>query len=515
VAKRSYQNQSDPARRVSPFKFAADPPDLSARDRNLSRITNAAWKALLKANDPPEYYRYCDAPSWIEHDDLGGPVIKRITQDRMRYLLARVVNWYVERDGIEMPALPPEHVVKNMLATPNIRLPVLESVVQVPIFSARGNLNTNPGYDPSTRCCYAPTDGFCLPHVPDRPTTADLRSARLLLFDDLLVDFPLTGEAGRAHAACLFLLPYARRLISGPTPLHLIEKPSPGTGATLLAQALIYPSLGQEPSCMTEPGDESESRRCLLASLRSSPLFNFIDNVKRPLESAALTSAITSMHLEDRVVGTSEMIRVPVRCVWIATANNPIVSDEMARRIAPIRLDAAMEHPWLRDTNTFKHPKLIHWINENRAELVWAGLVLVQGWLAAGAPKGKAVLGMFESWSEVMGGICQVAEIPGFLGNLDEFYARTDQGSEGLKTFIRKWWVRHQGSEVGTSDLLSLATDLDLGDGTEKSQSIRLGRLLGSMRDRVIAGFRIVDTGTCQGSGRWKLEPEKEKGRSR
>jgi hypothetical protein len=185
----------------------------------------------------------------------------------------------------------------------------------------------------------------------------------------------------------------------------------------------------------------------------------------------------------------------------------------MARRIIPIRLDAEMEQPWLRDTDEFKHPKLIHWIEANRAHLVWAGLVLVQGWLAAGAPRGKAVLGMFESWSEVMGGICQVAEIPGFLGNLDEFYSRTDQGSEDWKAFVRKWWARHRGSEVGTSSLLPLATDFDLGDGFKRSQAIRLGKLLGSMRDRVIAGFRIVNTRNYQGSGRWRLEPESANGR--
>ena len=33
--------------------------------------------------------------------------------------------------------------------------------------------------------------------------------------------------------------------------LHLVEKPSPGTGATLLADVLTYPSMGRPVAAMT------------------------------------------------------------------------------------------------------------------------------------------------------------------------------------------------------------------------------------------------------------------------
>ena len=44
------------------------------------------------------------------------------------------------------------------------------------------------------------------------------------------------------------LLPFVRELIDGPTPLHLIEKPTPGTGGTLLATvAALYTFFQRRP----------------------------------------------------------------------------------------------------------------------------------------------------------------------------------------------------------------------------------------------------------------------------
>ena len=37
--------------------------------------------------------------------------------------------------------------------------------------------------------------------------------------------------------------------------------------------------------------------------------------------------AITAPMWEDRVLGLTQMVRVPVRCVWVATGNNPPALD--------------------------------------------------------------------------------------------------------------------------------------------------------------------------------------------
>jgi hypothetical protein len=106
----------------------------------------------------------------------------------------------------------------------------------------------------------------------------------------------------------------------------------------------------------------------ITAKLRQLPVLLLIDNLRQELDSAALAAALTAPAWEDRLLGASDMIRLPVRCAWVATANNPTVSHEIARRLVRIRLDARTDQPWRRDG--FRHPDLMVWVRSNRARLV-------------------------------------------------------------------------------------------------------------------------------------------------
>jgi hypothetical protein len=82
----------------------------------------------------------------------------------------------------------------------------------------------------------------------------------------------------------------------------------------------------------------------------------------------------------------------------------------MARRTVRIRLDAKAERPDLR--TGFRHANLKAWVRENHEWLVWSALTMIQAWIAAGRPRGRKILGMFEPWAETMGGILDVIRIP-------------------------------------------------------------------------------------------------------
>jgi hypothetical protein len=343
-----------------------------------------------------------------------------------------------------------------------------------------------------------------VPSVPAFPSAQEIKKARDLMLE-MIVDFPFVGEAERAHAVALFLLPFVRDLIDGPTPLHLFEKPQPGTGATLLVEALSYSVMGRKPEMMTEGRDEDEWRKRITAKLAPGPTFVVIDNLRRPLDSAAVSSAITASSWEDRRLGHTEMISVPVTCVWIATANNAALSSEITRRTIRIRLDAKTERPWLRDG--FKHPELLQWVSQQRESLIWSALLLIQAWIGAGKPKhnGKR-LGMFESWSDVLGGILTLANIPGFLSNLTAFYEDSDKERAVWRNFFVAWWNKYHGREVTVSDVFDLADDLPLGDGNERSQKTKLGKLLADAKDRQFGSYLLKKGSEVNGSQRWKLE---------
>src|SRR5262249_45979982 len=149
--------------------------------------------------------------------------------------LARIAEWYrFNKQGFPVDALPPVHVVRDMLVQPDSHLSVLARIVEAPVFASDGTLHVEPGYNAASRCYYAPAKGLQIAVVPQRPTPSEVSHAGKLITEDLLGDFPFVGDAERAHAVALLLLPFARELIAGITPLHLIEKPTPGTGASLL-----------------------------------------------------------------------------------------------------------------------------------------------------------------------------------------------------------------------------------------------------------------------------------------
>ena len=238
---------------------------------------------------------------------------------------------------------------------------------------------------------------------------------------------------------------------------------------------------------MVEGRDEDEWRKRLTAKLREIPSILLIDNLRRQLDASSVAAALTAPYWEDRVLGKSEMVRFPIRCVWIATGNNPQFSNEIARRMVRIRLDPHEDQPWLREG--FRHPNLLAWVWQNRARLVAACLTLGRAWIAAGMPRHQKTIGSFEGWAEVMGGILEVAGVPGFLGNLKEMYERADAEGAVWRGFVGAMVGALRHAEVGVADLFELAlqSELRLARGDERAKRTSLGQALGRMRDRIFA----------------------------
>ena len=91
----------------------------------------------------------------------------------------------------------------------------------------------------------------------------------------------------------------------------------------------------------------------------------------RRLDSATVSAAVTACQCgRIAVLKTSDVVRIPVRCVWIVSGNNPALSNEISRRTVRIRLDAKLDRPWLR--KGFAIPNLREWVAENRGRLVWS-----------------------------------------------------------------------------------------------------------------------------------------------
>lgn len=474
--------------------YADDRPGVEVVE-DLAKVSDTAWDGLRQANDPPALFRRSNRPLRVERiDDTDTVVLVQLNDVLLRHHLADLLWWHIWTKAGPVTVKPPIDVVRNMLAEEDIPLPVLNRVVTVPVFAPDGTLQTEPGYHPEAKVYYEPPVGLTVPAVAARPTPLDVERARALLLDELLADFPFVGEADRAHAVALALLPFVRDLIEGPTPLHLFEAAKQGTGKGLLVKVLTTLSTGGEGASETPLStSEEEVRKNLFSMLLEGRAFILLDNLTGTISSAALSVALTSMTYSDRKLGVSETPHVAVRCGWAATANNADLDADLTRRTVRARMVSEVENPHLRPATDFRHPDLLDWVASNRGELIWSVLTLVQAWLADGRPPGERRLGSYEAWSRVVGGILDNAGVPGFLTNLGEFYAEANQVGAGWRAFVEAWWERFGPEARTASELLWTAKEagFTFKDYQDDKQRAELGTMLRGQKDNVYAGFAI------------------------
>jgi hypothetical protein len=494
-------------------------PEIDVAGRQLRDVSDDALHAIAAANDPPRVFRREDVLVRLDvAADTGRVTLQPLQGKYLCHHLSRRANWF--RRG--QPTAPPSGVVRDIEARGDLSdLPVLEAVVTSPVATPEAGLITRPGYHEAARLWYQPDDALAVPEVPDSPTEDQVHEARRLVEDNLFVDFPFVEACDRAVAWAALLLPFVRPMVDGPTPLHLFAAPSRGTGKTLLAQALMVPALGRrdlEP--MTVDCEEAETRKRLTACLRNSPTAVLMDNLGqgRRLESSSLASVLTGTSWQDRLLGSSVMRSMPVRCVWLATGNNPTLSDELARRTLRCRLDTGTARPHMR--TGFRHPELLAWARENRPALLQAVLTLVRAWLAAGRPGADVWLGGYDSWCRVVGGLLQVAGIDGLRRAVEQFQGEETDTEAALAPFLKAWWERFGDTQVGVKDLYAVAVEtgrleviLDAhlserqrqcarGSETERSRQTRLGNALKRLEGQVYAGYRIEPVGKDPRGGR-------------
>jgi hypothetical protein len=329
------------------------------------------------------------------------------------------------------------------------------------------------------------------------PTPEEIRTARDLLCDEMLVDFPFTDRSDRAHAVAAIFLPFVRRMIEGPTPLHLIEAPSVGSGKGLLANVVAIVTTGESCESRTLPEDDDEIRKMITAELLKARPIVLLDNAdeRKKLHSPSLASVLTAVRWTDRLLGVSNMASLANEGLWMMTANNPNLDLELTRRCIRVRIDPRLDRPWQR--TEFRHPDLVRWVKANRSPLVHAILTLVLGWIATGRPVDEKRLGSFEGWSELVGGILGVAGIEGFLANLDQLYDQADQDGQKWREFTAAWWDAFRDAEKQVSELNGFCEQHGLmlearGSGQPRSQQVRLGNALSRCRDRLFGSLRVV-----------------------
>jgi hypothetical protein len=242
--------------------------------------------------------------------------------------------------------------------------------------------------------------GIEWPPVADEPTWDDVRGAVAALLDPV-ADFPFVADTDRAAYVAAVLTILARHMINGPTPMFPIRAPTPGTGKTLLADVIGLIGTGREPPAMTMTYESEELRKRITSLAIAGTSLVLLDNLSGSIGSDALAAALTKTEWEDRLLGVSQMVRVPLRAVWLASGNNLGFRRTLGRRVVPIDLDAALETP--EDRTGFQYDDLKGHVRVSRPQLVRAALTLLRAFHLAGRPRhGAPRMGSFEAWDDLI-----------------------------------------------------------------------------------------------------------------
>src|SRR5207244_4282051 len=100
------------------------------------------------------------------------------------------------------------------------------------------------------------------------------------------------------------------------------------------------------------------------------------------------------------------------------------------------------------------HPELEQWASQNRGELVWAALTLARAWVTSKRRRRVGSLGSFEQWARVMGGILDVAGVPGFLTNMDDLRESAHSERDQIHAFLVEWHRFYDRKRVKTREIV-------------------------------------------------------------
>jgi putative DNA primase/helicase len=466
-------------------------PDIVVNGRQQREVIADAWDALLASAHGDDLFLYGGRLVRLARSRRGEATAETVSTELLTALLRRSASWLREKDGeghVDTPV--PRDIALDMLALPSPEVPVLERILRAPALGVDGALLRSDGYHPTHRAF------LDLPQIlADLPATPmPLVQAVAWLRDELLADFPFVAEADRTHAVAALVLPFVRPAIDGPTPLHLIEAPTEGTGKSLLADAIVRVTSGRSSQPTTVPRGDDATRKKLTAILAEAPVAVVLDNLAGLVDSASLAAVLTATTWADRRLGETQMLALPNHALWIATGNNPMLSREIARRAVRVRLDAGSATPWT--GRTYRHANLARWTDAHRRELVGAALGLVQAWVDAGQPEPERSLGSFESWARVVGGIVTHAGFGGFLGG-DTMDVAVDPEEAEWAALVAAWAEELGEQKVPANAVFALAgrRDLAIGapDGSERATRTRFGRALAQRRMRVYGAWRVCD----------------------
>jgi hypothetical protein len=461
-------------------------------------------------------------------DDAGGPAAPRISTIPLANLRTRITRYVqlAQQTGEgDVPTHPPGWLAEGAAAAGVWPLGIrpLVGLSETPVLRPDGSILQTPGYDATTGILYVPLRDY--PKVPDRLTQADAKAAAAAL-REVVCDFPFEKPEHEAAWLAGVLTPFARFAYRGPAPLFLADANVPGCGKSLLTDVagLIMAEAGFAHQAYPAGRDPAEEMRKNITSLAvRGERHVLLDNLPGHIGNSSLDMALTTTEWVDRVLGHTQIVRVPLLMTWWASGNNVSVQGDTARRVLPVRLLSPEEHP--EERSGFVHPDLHDWVKRERGRLAAAALTLLAAYIRAGRPDQKVTAwGSFEGWSNLVRSAIVWAGLPDPRGACVAFASQADTAVAALAAMLEAWpEVDPTGSGQTVAKALKLLKDQPgnyeslreaLGEfcptrGKDLPEARALGDRLRHVRLRNVGGKRFNSRPAGRGVVAWFVEEAK------
>jgi hypothetical protein len=312
--------------------------------------------------------------------------IRSITEPLLRELFARAARWREARvdketgERVLISAHPPDWAVRAVHAWGSWpSLAALHAVADAPVLLGDASLLQARAYDPLTGILCRTR--FTV-ELPEQLTRTDAyEAARRLL--DLVSQVPFENDASRSAWVCALLTVVGRSAFSGQAPLFLFDANVEGIGKGLLVKIIGWILLGRECDVVVQTADEEEERKRITSRILSGQPVVLIDEVTKPFGSPALQALLTTGVWGERVTGTAESPSLITSTIWFAAGNNvQFRSGDIRRRTCVIRLVTDEVHP--EERRNFKIADMEAYVQEHRAELFCAALIMLRAWMRSG-----------------------------------------------------------------------------------------------------------------------------------
>lgn len=508
-------------------KIDMPPPDdddgdvIRIRAGELPRIVDRAEDALMRS-DEGIYQRGSMLVRVVRRESISVRHFKRTppgtlmlrTVDKS-YLVeamtrsARWERWDARSEDWRRANCPDQVAATYLSRDGRWRVPRLLGAISAPTLRPDGSLCQVPGYDADTAMIYDPC-GVEFPRVEEFPMREDGERA-LQVLRKAFSTFPFESEVDEAVVLAMVLTALVRRSLPA-APLGAITAPVMASGKSLIADLISIIATGVVAPAMQYADTDEEAAKTALAVLAAGEPVVLIDNIERPLQGDWLCSMLTAEEYAGRVLGQTQIIKVPTSTLWLATGNQLVIAGDLRTRSLLCRLNPRMERPETREFAV----DIRQWMTTHRPRIVAAGLTLMRAYIARGAGTQIPVWGRFERWSQLVRAPLMWLGLADPVASLQALEQDDPQRMELLQVITA--WRKAMGTRDGTvTDAITEAGYAGNEQFLEALRSVaqdrggqvssrRLGHWLRRFADRIVDGRKFTRTGERDHVATWRVD---------